>query len=346
MVDEQLEALRQRHAAHKAPEPARASAKGDIVTIDFTLSIEGTEVKDGGGQGIDLELGAGQALPELDEALVGKNVGDELKTDVPFSATHPRADFKGKTGTFASTVKDIKEKVLPALDDEFSKDVGQFTTLVELRADIHTKLEKMAKDRSETSLAEQIVAKLNENNPLDVPPSLVQQQAQMMEQEIAQQARRMGQRITREQAQALHSSVVADAEKKVRAGLLMAAIARKHEFKITDEDIERGLAELAEETGKNVAKLRAEYRGPAKARYPDRHAPRGQDPRLRGGQVEDHRRGGALTRRTRHGSCCIQERRDCRSKRGQMTNRFPETRSQVMSVLERAVDERPSAFIP
>ena len=260
MVEEQLEALRQRHAAHKAPEPARVSQKGDIVTIDFTLSIDGTEVKDGGGQGIALELGAGQALPELDAALLGKNVGDALDTDVPFSATHPRADFQGKTGKFHSTIKELKEKVLPALDDEFAKDVGQFQTLVELRADIHTKLEKMAKDRAETALAEQIVAKLNEHNPLDVPPSLVEQQARMMEAEISQQARRMGQRITREQAQALRSSVVADAERKVRAGLLMAAIARKHEFKITDEDIERGLTELAEETGKNVAKLRAEYR--------------------------------------------------------------------------------------
>ncbi len=191
-------------------------------------------------------------------------MGDELDTDVPFSATHPRADFQNKTGKFHSTIKDIKEKVLPAVDDELAKDIGQFETLVELRADIHTKLEKMMKDRAETALAEQIVAKLNENNPLDVPPSLVEQQARMMEAEIQQQARRMGQRITREQAQALRSSVFADAEKKVRAGLLMAAIARKHEFKITEEDIERGLTELSEETGKNVAKLRAEYRDPQK----------------------------------------------------------------------------------
>ena len=143
MVEEQLEGLRQRHAAHKAPEPARASQKGDIVSIDFTLSIDGTEVKDGGGQGIDLELGAGQALPELDAALLGKNVGDELSTDVPFSATHPRADFREQDRHLQVHREGLKEKVLPALDDEFAKDVGQFTTLVELRADIHTKLEKM-----------------------------------------------------------------------------------------------------------------------------------------------------------------------------------------------------------
>src|SRR5215475_932320 len=82
----------------------------------------------------------------------------------------------------------------------------------------------------------------------------------MMETEIAMQARRMGQRMTQEAARALHERVHPDAEKKVRAGLLMAAIARKHEFKVTDQDIEKGLAELAQETGKNVAKVRAEYR--------------------------------------------------------------------------------------
>ena len=259
-VEEQLEGLRQRHAQLKAPEPARDAKAGDVVTIDFTLSVDGKEIKDGGGQGIQLELGAGQALPELDVALSGKKAGDKVTAEAKFADNHPRADFRGKTGTFHTSITDLKEKVLPALDDEFAKDVGSFTTLVELRADIHTKLEKNAKDRAETALAEQIVQKLNEHNACDVPPSLVQQQCQIMEQEIVMQARRAGQRITQAQGQALHASILADAERKVRAGLLMAAIARKNEFKVNDEDIEKGLAELAEETGKNVAKLRAEYR--------------------------------------------------------------------------------------
>ena len=82
---------------------------------------------------------------------------------------------------------DVKERMLPALDDEFAKDVGQFQTLVELRADVHTKLEKMMKDRSDMAVAEQIVEKLNEANPLDVPPSLVEQQARVLEQEVAMQ---------------------------------------------------------------------------------------------------------------------------------------------------------------
>ena len=263
LVEEQLEGLRQRHAALKAPESTRAAQKGDVLSIDFALSVDGKDIKDGGGQGVQIELGSGQALPEIDTALVGKNVGDKATAEHLFPPEHPREDFRGKKGHFTITLSDLKERVLPTIDDEFAKDIG-LDTLVALRADIHTKLEKQAKDRSETSLAEQIVEKLNNENTCDVPPSLVEQQCRIMEQEVLQSARRMGQRITQEQYNALHVAILADAEKKVRAGLLMAAIAKKNEFKVTDEDIEKGLAELAEETGKNVAKLRVEYREKSK----------------------------------------------------------------------------------
>lgn len=260
LVDEELEGLRKMKARLEAPATARPAKAGDVVTIDFTLSVDGKDLKDGGGQGIQLELGAGQALPELDAGLMGATVGANLKIEAKFADAHPSADLKGKTGTFAVTVSDLKEKVLPALDDEFAKDVGSFQTLVELRADIHSKLQKAMKDRAETALAEQVVLRLNELNPGDVPSSLIDAQARMMEQEFAMQVRRFGQRFTEEQARGVLGQIRIDAEKKVRAGLVMAAIAKKNEFKVTEEDIEKGLVELSEETGKNVNKLRVEYR--------------------------------------------------------------------------------------
>ena len=263
-VDDYLERLRTGMATLKAPEPARAAKAGDVMTIDFTLSIDGKEIKDGGGQGVQLELGAGQILPELDAALPGKKVGDKADVDAKFPDEHPRADFKGKTGKFAITVTEIKEKVLPKLDDDFAKDMGQFQTIVELRADVHDKLSKQAKDQTEIAVAEQIVTKLNESNTVDVPPSLVEQQSRIMEQEVVMQARRLGQRFNQAQAQEVFGRIKVDAERKVRAGLLMAAIAQKLEMKITDDDIEKGVQELAQETGKNVAKLRVEYREKSK----------------------------------------------------------------------------------
>src|SRR5512135_2907135 len=78
MVNEQLEAIRQQHSTLKTPEPARPAKKGDVVTIDFVVSVDGKEVKDGGGQGVQIELGAQQALPEIDVAIEGKSIGDKF----------------------------------------------------------------------------------------------------------------------------------------------------------------------------------------------------------------------------------------------------------------------------
>jgi trigger factor len=264
MVVEQLEAIRRRKSTLKAPEPARPAKSGDVLTIDFTVTIDGKVIKDAGGQGVQVELGNGQTLPELDAALVGKNVGDKLKVDVKFGANHQRPDLREKASVFDVDVVDIKERILPALDDELAKDLGSFDTLVALRADIHTRLEASLKEQAETALAEQLVLKLNVANPIDVPPTLVEQQCKMMEMEVANQARRMGQRLTQEGFAAIHGQIHADAERKVRAGLLMAAIAKEQDFKVTDEDIEKGYVELAEQTGKNVAKVKAEYREKSK----------------------------------------------------------------------------------
>jgi trigger factor len=261
-VAEQLELLRKQHARLEAPEPARAAQAGDVVTVDFNLSVDGAELKDSGAQGQQLELGSGQLVPELEAALLGKKVDEEAEATTKFPDAHPREELRGKNAKFHVKVKDIKQRILPALDDEFAKDVGSFQTLVELRADIHTRLEKRAKDQADTVLAEQIVAKLNERNDVAVPPTLVDQQCRMMEMEILQNARRMGQRPTQEEFQKVHDQVRIEAEKKVRAGLLMAAIAQNLGLKVDDADVAKGLEELAAETGKNVAKVRAEYNDP------------------------------------------------------------------------------------
>ncbi|HEX7667603.1 MAG TPA: trigger factor, partial [Polyangiaceae bacterium] len=236
-VDEELENLRKRSARLEPINPPRGAKAGDVLTIDFTLSVEGKEIKDGGAEGVQIELGAQQALPELDAALMDKKVGDKVDATAQFPEQHPRPDFRGKAGLFKISVVDAKEKVLPKLDDEFAKDLGQFDSVDALKKDLRERLEKGAKERAEIAVAEQIVQRLNDLNPTEVPPSLVEQQCRAMEQEILMQARRFGQRITQEQAQALHGQVHADAEKKVRAGLLMAAIAKKLDLKVTDDDI-------------------------------------------------------------------------------------------------------------
>jgi trigger factor len=262
MMAEQIELLRKAHARIEAPNPLRPAQAGDIVTIDFTLTADGKPIKDGSGEGVQLEIGSGQVLSDLDAALQGKNVDDTFDADAAFPAGHVNPVLRGKTATFHVKVKDIKQRILPSLDDEFAKDVGAFSTLVELRANVHTRLEKVLKDRAESALAEQIVEKLATSNTLDVPPSLVDQQSNLMVSELIQNARRSGQQPTQDDAARVRDQIRPEAEKKVRAGLLMAAIAKKLSVKVTDDDVRKGIEEIAMESGKNVAKVRAEYADP------------------------------------------------------------------------------------
>lgn len=258
-VDKEIESLRKSHATVQAPESARAAKEGDIVTIDFVVEVGGERVPDVSATDLSVELGAEQLLPELDAAIRGKNVTETARAEVALAANHPHPKLRGKNAVFEITVKEIKERVLPAVDDEFAKDVGEFESLDALTGDIRTRLEKLGKESVDNQLAEQLVVELVKRNPIPVPPSLVEQQMRITEQEILARARSYGQ-TANGVGEELRQQIQADSEVKVRAGLLMAEIAKKETIQIGNDEIEEGLKELAEQTGKNVAKLRAEYR--------------------------------------------------------------------------------------
>ena len=258
-IDEQLERLRRDHSTLEPPKAERAAAKGDVVTIDFTISVDGKLIDDAGATDFPAELGAGVLLGPIDEALTGKKVGDTADASVDMPAAHPHPKLKGKACAFKLTLKDLKERVLPELDDEFAKDLGEFATLADLKKDIEGRLEKQLKESSDNAVAEQLVVELVKANPIPLPPSLVERQMQLTQQEIFSQARRQGQNPSG-LGDELRQKIQADSEVKVCAGLLMAEIAKKENIKIGDAEIEEGLTELAEQSGKNVAKVRAEYR--------------------------------------------------------------------------------------
>jgi len=258
-LEKELADLRKGHSTLEAPKDARAAKEGDVATVDFKVSVDGESVSDVDATDLPIELGAGQLLPEIDTGVQGKNVGDVITLEVAMPAQHPHPKLRGKSATFTVTVKEIKERVLPNLDDEFAKDLGEFESLDALKADIRTRLEKKSKEASDNQLAERLVIALVQKNPVPVPPSLVEQQMRITEQEILARARSFGQQATGV-GDELRAQIQGDSEVKVRAGLLMAEIAKKEAIQIGNDEIEEGLKELAEQTGKNVAKLRVEYR--------------------------------------------------------------------------------------
>lgn len=258
-IDAELEKLRHSHATLEAPKEPRKAGKGDVLSIDFTVSASGEVVEDAAAEDLQFELGANQVLPAIDEALVGADVGATVDAEVEMPASHQHPKLRGRKVTFHVKLRDLKERVLPTLDDEFAKDVGDYENLAALRAEVEAKLRKEQEERNATAVAEQLVADLVQRNPIPVPPTLVARQVQATEREVLVEARRQGQTATGLSPE-LKQRIQADSELKVRAGLLMAEIAKTQGIKIGDAEIEEGLKELAEQSGKNVAKLRVEYR--------------------------------------------------------------------------------------
>ena len=257
-LQEQLELLRRENSTLEAPKKSRPAKTGDVVTIDFDVKVGESIVKDAGASDFQVELGGGSLLQPIEEALTGLSTGNSADAQVEMPDGHPHAKLRGKTATFVLTLKDLKERVLPELDDEFAKDLGEFETLADLKKDVSERLEKQAKERAENAVAEQLVVELVKANPIPLPPTLVERQVRLTEQEVLSQARRQGQQAGA-LGDELRAKIQQDSEVKVRAGLLMAEIAKKEGIKIGDKEIEEGLKELAEQSGKNIAKVRAEY---------------------------------------------------------------------------------------
>jgi trigger factor len=258
-IGQQIERIQRDHATLEPIPEGRATEAGDVVTIDFVVKAGTKVIPEAGTQGFQVELGAGRLLKEIDQAVTGKRVGDVVSVDVPMPKNHPHPKLKGKVATFEITVKDAKVRVLPAADDELAKDVGDFENLDALKAHIRAEIEKGLKEQSDNSVAEQLVSALVQKNEVSVPSSLVEQQMRITEQEILQRARMGGNADARGLGDELRNQVRVDSEMKVKAGLLMAEIAKKSQIKIGDAEIEEALKELADQAGKPVAKVRAEY---------------------------------------------------------------------------------------
>lgn len=258
-VDEELEQMRQQHAEVQVPEPMRPAQAGDELTIDYQVTLDGELKEDLGATDRKVELGADRLLPEFEEGLAGSVPGDSREIEVTFADDHGREDLRGKTAHFQVQVKELREKVLPELDDEFAKDVGDFETLLELRLDIRKRLEDTAARKAESELKEQVVDQLIETNEVAAPPAMVQQQQQQMLYEFASLLQMSGQDAP--MMEGLQEQMQARAERRVKAVILLGAVAREQGIDVTDADVDQKLQQMAEESGKHVAKVRAEYQG-------------------------------------------------------------------------------------
>jgi trigger factor len=260
-IDSELERLREQAAELVTPEPSRPAQSGDQVTFDLSVSIDGDDQSTMGGSDRRAELGKGKLLPELEVGLTGAEVGAKLDITVNFPADYGYEELRGKTAVFHASIKNVQAKVLPALDDEFAKDLGE-STLAALRDSTRKRLEGAARERTDAEVREAVVEKLIDRNPVPVPPSMIDQELRAMLEQYVQIQSMLGQQL--EFTEELQANFRQRAERKVRAGLLFGAIARAEHIEVSDADVEAKLRELAERSGKHIAKVRAEHQGEQK----------------------------------------------------------------------------------
>jgi trigger factor len=254
-VNERLEELRLAHSTLEPVAEDHLAQAGDVVTADIQVRVNGQVVEDAQATDMDLELGRTAILPEIEQAILGHKPPHSADAEVDVPAGHPHPRLRGKKAVFSVTLKDIKTRVLPQLDDEFAKDLGEFSDLAGLRQAVVDDLKKGLDEAADNVVAQALVAELVKSNPIEVPPSLVQRQMEVTRDEIVRSQRR-----NEQLPNDLQQRIALDSEVKVRAGLLMAEIAKAQNLKVGDEEIEEGLKTLAEQSGKNIAKLRVEYR--------------------------------------------------------------------------------------
>lgn len=258
-IDAEIERLRQQHAIVRPIEEERPAKKGDVLIIDYAVSIDGEAKPDMKGEARTVELGEGRLLDEIDQGLEGVKLGETRNIDVLRPAGDGNPELAGKKVVFQVVVKEIRERILPDVDDELAKDAGEYSTLAELRSKTRERLEETAKTRAQDSLREQAVDRLVAANPIPVPPSLVDQQLRAMVNEYFQIMKMIGQKPDMDQAG--FDDMRKRAEQKVRAALLLGELSRKESIAVSADEVEGKMREIAERSGKHVAKVKADYAG-------------------------------------------------------------------------------------
>ena len=247
-IEERLKALQNLHANLKTISDVRPILAGDYVIIDYEASLDGKPLE--GGKAIDftVEVGSGQFIPAFEEKLIGVKPEGESDIEVSFPEDYGYQKWAGKTISFHVKIKEIKEKILPPLDDEFAKDLGDYSCFEELKTKLRGEVEKEKELALERQLKDQMVDQLLAANPFEVPESLVEEQTKALVSDTKLRLSAQGLELknlglTEEKLQGDYKTM---AEKQVRTFLILEKIAGQEGISVTDEEANDRLREISE----------------------------------------------------------------------------------------------------
>lgn len=229
----------------------RAVKDGDVTTLDFEGFVDGVAFDGGKGENYPLTIGSGAFIPGFEEQLVGAEIGKEVEVKVTFPEDYQAENLKGKDAVFKCTIKEIKEKQLPALDDEFASEVSEFDTLAEYKEDVKKNLaEKKEKDarNAKENAAVQAAVEVSE---MDIPEAMLETQQKQMIDEFAQRITMQGLsmeqyfQFTGTNYQQMLEQVKPQAEERIKSRLVLEAIAAAENLEATEEEYEKELETMA-----------------------------------------------------------------------------------------------------
>jgi len=233
------------------PVEDRAVAEGDTVTIDYEGFLKGVAFEGGKADGYDLKIGSNSFIPGFEEQLIGHSIDEDFPVNVTFPEEYHSEDLKGQEVTFQIKLHAIKTRELPVLDDEFAKDVSEFDTLAEYKADILAKKQEQAKTHAAADFQNAVVKVACDNAVVDIPDCMVDSEVDQLAEEQANRMKRQGIELEQylqyvgQTMEEFRAGLVPVAKVRVKSNLVIEAIAKAEKIEATDADVDAEAEKMA-----------------------------------------------------------------------------------------------------
>jgi trigger factor len=249
-VEERLKGLQNLHANLKTIQEARPIQNGDFVIVDYEARMDGKPLEEGKAIDLTVEVGSGRFIPAFEEKLIGLRLEEEKEIEVSFPEDYGYKKWAGKTISFHVKIKEIKEKILPILDDEFAKDLGDYSSLEELKDKLKQEIEREKKLALERQLKDKMVDQLLQKNTFEVPESLVEEQTKTLVSDTKLRLATQGIKIDTLgiSEEKLQEDYREAAMRQVRTFLILEKIAGQEGITVTDEEVGDRFREISERT--------------------------------------------------------------------------------------------------
>lgn len=258
-VENELKKMQEKNARIETKEEDGTVEKGNIAVIDFKGYIDDNAFEGGEGEDFSLEIGSGTFIDNFEDQLVGSKKGDHVTVNVTFPEEYGKEELNGKAARFEVDIKEIKIKEIPALDDEFAKEISEFDTLDEVKADIKKKIEEANAERAKVEFEDSVVDAAVENAKIDIPEVMIKNETDSMLKELEQRLKYQGldlksyYEFTNSSEEKVRDYMKETAEKRVRTKLVIEKVAEVEKVEATEEELKEKAMEYAKQyTDKDV----------------------------------------------------------------------------------------------